>query len=135
MILILLKPYVLLENQTYQIEILKDIFVSAIINKRYSDDKLFYITRSLRKLFIKGIDDQTIIDFAVNLALSYPNPERKNDRDLYSSAINSVRGSAIDALYCLSMEKHGELVLGTLEKVVQDANDDILTSAFMDWHI
>lgn len=109
-------------------EILKDIFVSAIINKRYSDDKLFYITRSLRKLFIKGIDDQTIIDFAVNLALSYPNPERKNDRDLYSSAINSVRGSAIDALYCLSMEKHGELVLGTLEKVVQDANDDILTS-------
>lgn len=24
--------------------------------------------------------------------------------------------------------KHGELVLGTLEKVVQDANDDILTS-------
>lgn len=58
-------------------EILKDIFVSAIINKRYSDDKLFYITRSLRKLFIKGIDDQTIIDFAVNLALSYPNPERK----------------------------------------------------------
>jgi hypothetical protein len=107
---------------------LKDIFVSAITNKRYSDDKLSYITQSLRKLFIKGIDDQTTIDFAVNLALSYSNPERRTDRDLYSSAINSVRGSSIDALYCLNMERHGELVLGTMEKVVQDANENILTS-------
>jgi len=107
---------------------LRNIFVSAITNKRYSNDNLFYITQSLRELFIKGIDDQTIIDFAINLALSYSNPRKGNNRDLYSSAINSVRGSAINALYCLNMKKYGELVLRTMERVVQNANDDILAS-------
>lgn len=112
-----------LPNQT-----LRDIFVAAIKNKRYSNDKLFYITQSLQKLFVKGIEDQTIIDFAINLALSYPSPERLNESDLYSSAMTSVRGSTIDALYCLNMEKYGDVVLRTMEKVAQDANDSILIS-------
>lgn len=107
---------------------LRDIFVSAITNKRYSNDKLYCITQCLRNLFLKGIDDLTIIDFSVNLALSFPNPEKRSDRDLYSLAINSVRGNAIEALYCLNMERYGELVLETIEKVIQDANDIILTS-------
>ncbi len=107
--------------------ILKDIFVTTIINKRYSEEKFFYLAMSLKKLFSKGIEDKILIDFTVNLAISYPNPERRNDGDLFSSAINSVKGSAIEALYALDMDKYGSLVLETIEEVVKIANEEILS--------
>ncbi|MFT3739585.1 MAG: ATP-binding protein [Breznakibacter sp.] len=109
-------------------DLLKEIFVSAIVNKRYCEDKLFYITLSFKKIFAKGIDDEKLINFAIDLATSYPNPERRNDKDLYSSSINSIRGSSIEALFILDVKKHGKMILETLESVVQNANEDILSS-------
>jgi hypothetical protein len=115
-------------ESTISIDILENIFVAAISQREFSNEKLFYVTLGLKKAFIKGVENDLLIEFVNVLAVSFENPKLRNDSDLYTTSINSVKGSAIEALFCLNMMKYGKIVIDSIQKIISNANEEVLST-------
>ncbi|MCD8179643.1 MAG: hypothetical protein LUE98_20480 [Tannerellaceae bacterium] len=112
-------------------ENLLEIFDKAIdYNNIFSADALICYPRCYNNLFAKGIVGQKTLDHACELLLSaFPPYSRinKKDRDLYGIGINSISGSSLMSLLKLNLNEHGEIVLSTIEKAIQNTTEDVLS--------